>query len=171
MRGNRENYQSLQPKKDIHLPSPLVFHQPTTPQGPALHARCTLQRASLASWERRYDAVELAVGDHNRLAGWLGGGLGEISWLIFLQKSCFLCVYIYICTTRYIYIHLVAPEESWVGFLIPKIFSKPIDDFLLIEIGGVFFCVNVSTTHHSFFTFTERFYTLRDISQKPFAML
>lgn len=83
-----------------------------------MHARCTLQRASLASWERRYDAVELAVGDHTdgRLAGW---GIGRNILVDFLQYV-------------YIYIYLVAPEESWVGFFSPKIFSKSIEDFLLL---------------------------------------
>lgn len=53
-----------------------------------------------------------------QMAGWLAGGLGEISWLIFCSM--------------YIYIYLVAPEESWVGFFSPKIFSKSIEDFLLL---------------------------------------
>lgn len=97
--GNREPT-NLTTKKKIS-----IFHHPFcfTTQGPALHARCTLQRASLASWERRYDAVELAVGGHWQ-TGWLAGwGIQrKILGDFFGRNPAFLCIYIYI--TIYIYI-------------------------------------------------------------------
>ena len=68
------------------------------------------------------------LGVTGRLAGWLGGGFRERSWLIFLAEILLFYVYIY----HYIYIYLVAPEESWVGFFSPKIVLKPIEDFLLL---------------------------------------
>ena len=162
MGGNREITNLTTKKRCPSSITPGVSPAQPPPQGPALHARCTLQRASLASWERRYDCSR--AGSWGSLADcWLaGGGNWEKDPLVdFCCRNPAFYVYIYIFITNIYIYYLVAPEESWVGIFSPKIFSKSIEDFLLLyllEIGAVFFFVWMFQQPISLFIlFAERF--------------